>query len=106
MDAGGFGISFLGGQVFVWHAERFGGESFRREHDLILIVIPFGLVIDTSRQGIWLGRMSACSVGKGVVKLGQIKGPPGLTAVQHLCHSEICEVLVVIQDFYCVFSPF
>ena len=93
---GGFGVNFLSGQVFVWHAERFRGESFHQEHDLILAVIPFGFVIDTSRQGIWLGRMSAGSVGEGVVKSGQIKGPTGLTAVQCLCHSEICEVLVVI----------
>ena len=82
--------------MFIWHAERFGGESFCQEHDLILIVIPFGLVIDMSRQGIWLGQMSASSVGEGVVKLGQIKGPPGLMVVQCLCHSEIHEVLVVI----------
>ena len=63
---------------------------------MILIVIPFGLVIDLSRQGIWLGRMSAGSVGEGVVKSGQIEGPPGLTAVQCLGRSEIREVLVVI----------
>ena len=96
MDAGGFGIRFLSGQVFVWHAERVRGESFCWEHDLILVVIPLGLVIDTSRQGIWLGQMSASSVGKGVVKSGQIEGPSGLMAVQHLGHSEIREVSVVI----------
>ena len=82
--------------MFVWHAERFGGESFCWEHDLILVVIHFRLVIDTSGQGIWLGQMSASSVGQGVVKSGQIKGPPGLTAVQLLCCLEICEVSVVI----------
>ena len=96
MDAGGFSIHFLSGQVFVWHAERVRGELFHQEHDLILIVIPFGLVIDTSIQGIWLGQMSAGSVGKGVVKSGQIEGPSGLMAVQHLGRSEICEVSVVI----------
>ena len=93
---GGFGVGFLSGQVFIWRAERFRGELFRREHDLILVVIPFGLVIDTSRQGIWLGQMSTSSMGEGVVELGQIEGPPGLTAVQHLGRSEIREVSVVI----------
>ena len=82
--------------MFVWCAKWFGGKSLCWEHDLILIVIPFGLVIDLSGQGIWLGRMSAGSMGKGVVKSGQIEGPLGLTAVQHLGHSEIREVLVVI----------
>ena len=106
MDVGGFSIRFLSGQVFVWHAERFGGKSFRQEHDLILVVVPFGLVIDMSGQGIWLGRMSTGSMGEGVVKSGQIEGPPGLTAVQRLGHSEIHEVSVVIQDLDCVFSPF
>ena len=82
--------------MFIWRAERFRGESLFREHDLILVVIPFWLVINSSRQGIWLGRMSAGSVGEGVVKLGQIEGPPGLMAVQHLGRSEIREVSVVI----------
>ena len=96
MDVGGFGVNFLGGQVFVWHAKRFGGESLRQEHDLILIVIPFGLVIDMSRQGIWLGQMYASSVGEEVVKSGQIKGLTGLKVVQCLCHLDIHEVSVVI----------
>ena len=95
-DMEGFSFSFLGGQVFVWHAERFGGESFCREHDLILIVIPFRLVIDTSRQGIWLGKMSTHSIGEGVVESGQIEGPLGLTAVQRLGRLEICEVSSVV----------
>ena len=96
MDVGGFGVGFLGGQVFIWHAERFRSESFCREHDLILIVIPFGLVIDMSRQGIWLRRMPTGSMGEGVVELGQIEGLPGLMAVQRLGRLEICEVSVVI----------
>ena len=83
MDAGGFSVGFLGGYVFIWCVERFGGESFHWEHDLILVVIPFRLVINMSGQGIWLGQMSAGSVGEGVVKSGQIEGPLGLTAVQH-----------------------
>ena len=103
---GGFGASFLSGWVFVCHVERFGDESFYREHDLILVVVPFGLVINTSGQGIWLGQMSTGSMGEGVVESGQIEGPLGLTVVQCLGRSEIHEVLVVIQDFYCVFSPF
>ena len=41
--------------------------------------------------------MSAGSVGEGVVKSGQIEGPPGLTAVQRLGHLEIREVSVVIS---------
>ena len=82
--------------MFIWHAERVRGESFHWEHDLILVVIPLRLVIDTSRQGIWLGQMSASSVGEGVVKSRQIEGPPGLTAVQRLGRLEIHEVLVVI----------
>ena len=92
--------------MFVWHVGRFGGESFRWEHDLVLIVVPFGLVIDMSGQGIWLGRMSTGSMGKGVVELGQIEGPSSLTAIQRLGCSEVCEVSVVIQDLDCVFSPF
>ena len=39
--------------------------------------------------------MSAGSVGEGVVKSGQIEGPPGLTADQRLGRLEIHEVLVV-----------
>ena len=92
--------------VFIWHVKRFRGELFHREHDLILIVVPFGLVIDMSGQGIWLGQMSTGSMGEGVVKLGQIEGQLGLMVVQHLGCSEICEVLVVILDLNCVFSPF
>ena len=93
---GGFSVGFLGGQVFVWCAKRVGGKLFHWEHDLFLVVIPFGLVIDTSRQGIRLGQMPTGSMGKGVIESGQIVGPPGLTAVQRLGHSEICEVSVVI----------
>ena len=103
---GGFSVSFLGGQVFIWCAERFVGESFHWEHDLILIVIPSGLVIDMSRQGIWLGQIPTGSMGEGVVESGQIEGPLGLTVVQHLGHSKIREVSVVIQDLDCVFSSF
>ena len=50
--------------------------------------------------------MSAGTMGERVVELGQIEGPPGLVMVQHLGHSEICEVPVVVQDLDCVFSPF
>ena len=96
MDVGGFSVGFLSGQVFVLHAERFRGKSFHWEHDFILVVIPFGLVIDMSRQGIWLGRMPTGSMGEGVVELRQIEGPLGLTVVQCLGRSEIHEVLVVI----------
>ena len=92
--------------MFIWRVKRFGGKSFCWEHDLILVVTPIGLVIDTSGQGIWLGRMSTSSMGEGVVELGQIEGPSGLMAVQRLGHLEICEVLVVIQDLNRVFSPF
>ena len=50
--------------------------------------------------------MSTGSMGEGVVELGQIKGSPGLTVVQHLGCEEIHEISVVIQDLNCVFSPF
>ena len=50
--------------------------------------------------------MSAGSMDERVVELGQVEGPPGLTAVQCLGHLEVCEVLVVVQDLNCVFSPF
>ena len=63
---------------------------------MILVVIPFGLMIDMSIQGIWLGQMPTGSMGEGVVKSGQIEGPLGLMVVQHLGHLEIHEVLVVI----------
>ena len=82
---------------------RFGGKLLCWEHDLILVVIPFRLVVNTSGQGIWLGQMSASSMGKRVVESGQIEGPPGLMTVQY---SEICEVSVVVQDLDHVFSPF
>ena len=72
---------------------------------MILIVIPFRLVINTSGQGIWLGRMSTSSMEKKK-KSGQIEGPLGLMVVQHLGLLEIREVSVVIQDFNHVFSPF
>ena len=92
--------------MLVWHVGRFGGELFRWEHDLVPVVIPFRLVINMSGQGIWLGRMSTGSMGEGVIESGQIEGPSGLTAIQHLGCSEVCEVLVVIQDLDHVFSPF
>ena len=90
----------------LFRSGRFRGESFRWEHDLVLIVVPFRLVIDTSGQGIRLGQMSTGSMGKGVVKSGQIEGPSGLMVIQCLGRSEVHEVLVVIQDLDCVFSPF
>ena len=90
--------------MFIWCVGRFGGESFCWEHDLVLIVIPFMLVM--SGQGIWLGRMSTGSMGEGVVELGQIEGPSGLTVIQCQGHSEVCEISVVIQDLNHVFSPF
>ena len=73
---------------------------------MILIVVPFVLVVDTSGMGIWLGRMSTSSMGERVVESGQTEGPPGLTTVQCLGCSEIREVSVVVQDLNCVFSPF
>ena len=82
--------------MFVRHVGRFGGELFCWEHDLVLIVVSFGLVIDMTGQGIQLGQMSTNSMGKGVVESGQIEGPPGLTVVQYLGCSKICEVSVVI----------
>ena len=78
--------------MFIWCVGRFRAESFHWEHDLVLIVVPFGLVIDTSGQGIWLGQMSTGSMGEGVVKSGQIEGPPGLTVIQRLGCLEVCEV--------------
>ena len=50
--------------------------------------------------------MSTSSMGRGVVESGQIEGPSDLMAVQRLGRSEVCEVLVVIQDLDRVFSPF
>ena len=73
---------------------------------MVLVVIPFRLVIDTSGQGIQLGQMSTGSMDEGVVKLGQIEGPLGLMAIQCLGRSEVREVSVVIQDLDCVFSSF
>ena len=73
---------------------------------MVLIVVPFVLVIDTSGQGIRLVRMSTGSMGEGVVESGQIEGPLGLMAIQHLGHLEVCEVSVVIQDLDRVFSSF
>ena len=46
--------------------------------------------------------MSAGSMGKRVVELGQVEGPLGLMAVQCLGHLKICEVPVVIEDLDCV----
>ena len=92
--------------MFVQHIEWFRGESLCREHDLILIVIAFHLVVDTSGEGIWFGGMPASSVGESVIEVGQIEGPPGLTTVQGWGRSEICEVSVVVQDFDHVLSPF
>ena len=53
---------------------------FGREHNLIFIVFPFDLVVDTSGEGIRFGRMLTGSVGERVIKLGQVEGPPGLTS--------------------------
>ena len=92
--------------MLIWCVGRFRGELFHWEYDFVLVVIPFRLVIDMSGQGIWLGRMSTSSMGEGVIEPGQIEGPSGLTAIQCLGHSEVREVLVVIQDLDCVFSPF
>ena len=83
--------------MFIWHVGRFGGKSFCWEHDLVLVVVPIRLVIDMSGQDIQLGRMSTSSMGEGV-KLGQIEGLAGLMAIEHLGHSKVCEVSVVIQD--------
>ena len=60
--------------MLVWCVGRFRGELFRWEHDLVLVVVPFRLVINTSGQGIWLGQMLTGSMGEGVVELGQIEG--------------------------------
>src|SRR6266481_5695843 len=48
-------------------------ETFRREHHLVFIVITINLVVDTSGQGIWLGRVLAGSVGERVVKSRQVE---------------------------------
>ena len=32
-----FGVDFFGGQMFVWRAERFRGESLCREHDCLVL---------------------------------------------------------------------
>ena len=44
-------------------------------------------------------------IGERVVELGQIEGPLGLTMVQRLGRSEICDVSVVVQDLNHVFIP-
>ena len=92
--------------MFIRCIEWFGGESLCWEHDLILVVIIFHLVVNTTGEGIWFGRMPASSVGKSVIEVGQIEGPLGLMMVQGLGHSEICEISVVVQDLDCVLSPF
>ena len=38
-------------------------------------------------------------------ELHEPEGPASLLAIQVLGYSEVCEVPVVIQDFYCVLSP-
>ena len=50
--------------------------------------------------------MLTSSMGEGVVKSGQIEGPLGLTAIQHLGRLEVHEVSVIIQDLDRVFSSF
>ena len=82
--------------MFIQCVKGLSVKSLRQEHDLILVVIPFRLVVDTSGESIWFGRMPASSVGKGVIKARQIVGPPGLAMVQGLGFSEICAVPVVI----------
>ena len=43
---------------------------------------------------------------EGKVKYGQEEGPVCLPAVQVLGPSEVCEVLMVVQDLYGVFGSF
>ena len=71
-------------------------SQFSREHDLILVGFPLSLVVNLPREGVRLGRVFTGSVGEGVVKLGQVEGPPGLATVQSLGHPKVCEIPVVI----------
>ena len=50
--------------------------------------------------------MFTSSVGERVIEPRQVEGPPGLTMVQGLCRSKICEVPVVVQDLNHVLSSF
>ena len=79
---------------------------FSGEHNLTFVVFPLDLVVNTSGEGIGLGRVFTGPVGERVVKPRQVEGPPGLTTVQGLCCLKIREVPVVVQDLNCVFCSF
>ena len=73
---------------------------------MTFVVFPLDFVVNTSGEGVGLGRMFTGPVGERVVKPRQVEGPPGLTTVQGLCHLKIREVPVVVQDLNRVLSSF
>ena len=92
---------------WTWLVDRGpSGETFSGEHNLTLVVFSLDSVVNTSGEGIVLGRMFTGPVGERVVKPRQVEGPPGLTTVQGLCRPKICEVPVVVQDLNRVFCSF
>src|SRR5882672_4279670 len=60
----------------------------------------------SDRESIWLGGVSSGSMDEREVKPGQEEGPACLPVVQVLGLLEVCEVLMVIKDPYCVLGPF
>ena len=73
---------------------------------MTFVVFPLDLVVNSSGEGIGFGQIFTGSVGERVIEPRQVEGPLGLTMVQGLCHSKICEVPVVVQDLNCVLSSF
>jgi len=69
--------------------------------------VPFSyLVVCLMGEGVGFHRVSSQLVNQSEVESCEPEGPTGLPTVQILGRSEVHEVPVVIQDLYCILSPF
>ena len=70
-------------------------EGVREEGDVFVVRVRGGNMIGTAREGVWGTKVFPRDVGKAEIKLGKVKEPASLAAIEFLGLSEIGKVLVV-----------
>jgi len=70
------------------------------------VIVFFLSLVDCLTEGIWFGRVLPWSMDEGEIKPRWEEGPASLLVVQILGHPKVCEIPMIIQDLYCMFSSF
>ena len=72
-------------------------EGIREEGDIFIVGVQGGNMIWAAREGIWSAKVFPWDVGKAEIKLGEVKKPASLAAIEFLGLSEVGKVLMLSE---------